>query len=94
MSKTLMLEREGVLEQIRRETAESGIPVEERAVMCSMRLFQWIVERVGVPTPGNMRKQLGADLIGVGYLEDRKVIVTDRETAQKIAPASVQAWRA
>ena len=94
MSKTVMLEREGVLDQIRRETAESGIPEEERVVMCSMRLFQWIVERVGVPSPGNMRKQLGADLIGVGYLEDRKVIVTDRETAQKIAPASVQAGQA
>lgn len=92
MSKTLMLEREGVLDQIRRETAESGIPVEERTVLCSMRLFQWIVERVGVPSPGIMRKQLGADvLIGVGYMEDRKVIITDRETARKIAPESVQA---
>ena len=92
MSKTLMLEREGVLKQIRRETAESGIPVEERAVLCSMRLFQWIVEQVGVPSPGIMRKQLGADvLIGVGYLEDRKVIVTDRETARKITSSSVQA---
>lgn len=92
LSKTVMLEREGVLEQIRSMAAESEIPVEERAVMCSMRIFRWIVERVGAPTPGNMRKQLGADvLIGVGYLEDRKVIVTDRETARKIAPASVQA---
>lgn len=92
LSKTVILEREGVLEQIRNMATESEIPVEERAVLCSMRLFQWIVERVGVPTPGNMRKQLGADLlIGVGYLEDRKVIVTDRETARKIAPASVQA---
>lgn len=92
MSKTVMLEREGVLDQIRRETAESEIPVEECAVLCSMRLFQWIVERVGVPSPGNMRKQLGADLlIGVGYLEDRKVIVTDRETARKITSSSVQA---
>ena len=91
-SKTVILEREGVLDQIRSMAAESEIPVEERAVLCSMRLFQWIVERVGIPTPGNMRKLLGADvLIGVAYLEDRKVIVTDRETARKIAPESVQA---
>lgn len=91
MSKTVILEREGVMDQIRRETAESGIPVEERVMLCSMRLFFWLTERKGAPTREELRRALGAEIIGLGYLEDRKIVVTDRETARKITPASVQA---
>ena len=84
MSKTVMLEREGVLEQIRRETAESEIPVEERVLLCSPAIMAWIIRRLGMLPEAEMRQALGADLIGLGYLEDRKIIITDRETARKI----------
>lgn len=85
MSKTVMLRSgPGVLDDIRDAIAESGIPEEERVLLCSPALTAWIFRRLGMPPETEMRQALGADLIGVGYLEDRKVLVTDRETAQKI----------
>ena len=83
-SKTVILEREGIAEQIRAAIAESEIPEGERVLLCSMRLFQWIINRVGILPPEEMRRQLGADMIGLGYLEDRKILVTSRETARRI----------
>lgn len=73
-----------MLDDIRDAIAESGIPEEERALLCSPALEAWIFRRLGMPPEAEMRQQLGADLISVGYLEDRKIIVTDRETARKI----------
>lgn len=94
MSKTVMLEREGVMEQIRRAIAESGIPEEERVLLCSPRLGGWINHALGIQGPAELSRELGAQLATVAYLEDRKIIVTDRESARKIAPESVQAGRA
>lgn len=63
-------------------------------LLCSMHLFLWLSARIRARTREEMQRKLGADLIGLGYLEDRKIIVTDRESARKIAPESVQAGRA
>lgn len=83
-SKTVILEREGIAEQIRAAIAESGIPEGERVLLCSPALMAWIVRRLGMLPEAEMRQQLGADMIGLGYLEDRKVLVTSRETARWI----------
>ena len=85
LSRTVMLRSgPGVLDDIRDTIEESGIPEEERVLLCSPALMAWIFRRLGIPPEAEMRQALGADLIGVGYLEDRKIIVTDRETARKI----------
>lgn len=95
MSRTVMLRSgPGVLDDIRAAIAESEIPEEERVMLCSPTLMAWIVRRVGALPPEEMRRQLGAELLGVGYLETRRILVTDRETARKIAPASDQAGQA
>lgn len=95
MSKTVMLRSgPGVLDDIRAAIAESEIPEEERVLLCSPRLFHWIINKVGMLPPEKMRRQLGAEMISVGYLETRRILVTDRETARKIAPASDQAGQA
>ena len=83
-SKTVILEREGIEEQIRAAIAESEIPEGERVLLCSPALMAWIVRRLGMLPEAEMRQQLGADMIGLGYLEDRKVLVTSRETARWI----------
>lgn len=83
-SKTVILEREGIAEQIRAAIAESEIPEGERVLLCSPALMAWIVRRLGMLPEAEMRRQLGADMIGLGYLEDRKVLVTSRETARWI----------
>lgn len=83
-SKTVILEREGIEEQIRAAIAESEIPEGERVLLCSPALMAWIVRRLGMLPEAEMRRQLGADMIGLGYLEDRKILVTSRETAQRI----------
>ena len=83
-SKTVILEREGIAEQIRAAIAESGIPEGERVLLCSPALMAWIVRRLGMLPEAEMRRQLGADMIGLGYLEDRKILVTSRETARRI----------
>ena len=83
-SKTVILEREGIEEQIRAAIAESEIPEGERVLLCSPALMAWIVRRLGMLPEAEMRRQLGADMIGLGYLEDRKVLVTSRETARWI----------
>ena len=83
-SKTVILEREGIAEQIRAAIAESEIPEGERVLLCSPALMAWIVRRLGMLPEAEMRRQLGADMIGLGYLEDRKVLVTSRETARRI----------
>lgn len=83
-SKTVILEREGITEQIRAAIAESEIPEGERVLLCSPALMAWIVRRLGMLPEAEMRQQLGADMIGLGYLEDRKVLVTSRETARWI----------
>jgi len=84
-SKTLILEREGIAEQIRAAIAGSGIPEEERVLLCSPRLLGYL--RYNSEDPEG--RQAGGRLFGampqsVGYLEDRKIIVTDRETARRI----------
>ena len=84
MSKTLMLEREGVMEQIRRAIAESEIPEGERVLLCSRRLGGWITHALGTRGPAEHARELGAQLLPLGYLEDQKVIVTSRETARRI----------
>ena len=83
-SKTVILEREGIAEQIRAAIAESEIPEGERVLLCSPALMAWIVRRLGMLPEAGMRRQLGADMIGLGYLEDRKILVTSRETARRI----------
>ena len=83
-SKTVILEREGITEQIRAAIAESEIPEGERVLLCSPALMAWIVRRLGMLPEAEMRRQLGADMIGLGYLEDRKILVTSRETARRI----------
>lgn len=83
-SKTVILEREGIAEQIRAAIAESEIPEGERVLLCSPALMAWIVRRLGMLPEAEMRRQLGADMIGLGYLEDRKILVTSRETARRI----------
>lgn len=83
-SKTVILEREGITEQIRAAIAESEIPEGERVLLCSPALMAWIVRRLGMLPEAEMRQQLGADMIGLGYLEDRKILVTSRETARRI----------
>ncbi|MDY6444184.1 MAG: hypothetical protein SPK76_04050 [Bacteroidales bacterium] len=83
-SKTVILEREGIAEQIRAAIAESEIPEGERVLLCSPALMAWIVRRLGMLPEAEMRRQLGADMIGLGYLEDRKILVTSRETARWI----------
>ncbi len=82
MSKTVMLEREGVMEQIRRAIDESGIPEGERVLACSQRLGGWITHALGVRGPAGFVRELGAQLLPLVYLDDRKIIVTDRETAR------------
>ena len=81
-SKTVILEREGVMEQIRRAIDESEIPEEERVLLCSQRLGGWITHALGVRGPAGFDRELGAQLLPLVYLEDRKIIVTDRETAR------------
>lgn len=83
-SKTVILEREGIAEQIRAVIAESDIPEGERVLLCSPALMAWIDRRLGMLPEAEMRRQLGADMIGLGYLEDRKILVTSRETARWI----------
>ena len=83
-SKTVILEREGIEEQIRAAIAESEIPEGERVLLCSPALMAWIGRRLGMLPEAEMRRQLGADMIGLGYLEDRKILVTSRETARWI----------
>ena len=83
-SKTVILEREGIAEQIRAAIAESEIPEGERVLLCSPALMAWISRRLGMLPEAEMRRQLGADMIGLGYLEDRKILVTSRETARWI----------
>ena len=91
MSTTVMLEREGVMEQIRRAIDESGIQEEERVLLCSRRMGGWITHALGIQGPAELARELGARMLPLVYLEDRKIIVTSRETARKIAPESVQA---
>lgn len=69
---------------IRDAIAESGIPEDERVLLCSPALASWIFRRIGMPPETEMRQQLGADMIGLGYLEDRKILITSRETARRI----------
>ena len=83
-SKTVFLEREDVPGQIRRAVEESEIPEGERVLLCSPALASWIFRKLWMPPKAEMRRQLGADVVGLGYLEDRKIIVTDRETARRI----------
>ena len=83
-SKTVILEREGIAEQIRAAIAESEIPEGERVLLCSPALMAWIGRRFGMLPEAEMRRQLGADMIGLGYLEDRKILVTSREAARWI----------
>lgn len=83
-SKTVMLEREGVMEQIRRAVAESGIPEGERVLLCSQRLGGWITHALGIRGPAELSRELGAQMLPLVYLEDRKIIVTSRETARRI----------
>lgn len=85
MSKTVILEREDVPGQIRRAVEESEIPEGERVLLCSPRLLGYL--RYNSEDPEG--RQAGGRLFGarpqsVGYLEDRKIIVTSRETARRI----------
>ena len=85
LSKTVILKSgPGVLGFIQAAIAESGIPEEERVLLCSPALASWIFRRLWMPPKAEMRRQLGADVVGLGYLEDRKIIVTSRETARRI----------
>ena len=84
-SKTVILRSgPGVLDDIRAEIDESEIPEGERVLLCSPTLMAWIGRRLGMLPEAEMRRQLGADMIGLGYLEDRKILVTSRETARRI----------
>lgn len=85
MSKTVMLEREDVMEQIRRAIAESGIPEGERVLVCSQRLGGWLIHALGTRGPAGLARELGAQMLPLVYLDDRKIIVTDRETARKLS---------
>ena len=84
-SKTVFLEREDVPGQIRRAVEESEIPEGERVLLCSPRLLSYL--RYNSTDPEG--RQAGGRLFGarpqaLGYLEDRKIIVTSRETARRI----------
>lgn len=84
-SKTVILKSgPGVLGFIQDAIAESGIPEDERVLLCSPALMAWIYRRLGMLPEAEMRRKLGADMIGLGYLEDRKIIITSRETARRI----------
>lgn len=84
-SKTVILRSgPGVLDDIRAEIAESGIPENERVLLCSPALMAWIYRRLGMLPEEEMQRQIGADMIGLGYLEDRKILITSRETARRI----------
>ena len=83
-SKTVILEREGVMEQIRRAVEESEIPEGERVLLCSPRLGGWITNALGIRGPAELYRELGAQMLPLVYLEDRKIIVTSRETARRI----------
>lgn len=69
---------------IRDAIAESGIPEDERVLLCSPALASWIYRRLGMLPEEEMQRQIGADMIGLGYLEDRKILITSRETARRI----------
>ena len=84
-SKTVILERVGIAEQIREAIAESEIPEDELVLLCSPRLLSYL--RYNSEDPEG--RQAGARLFGampwsVDYLEDRKVLITSRETARRI----------
>ena len=73
-----------MLDDIRAEIAESEIPEGERVLLCSPALMAWICRRLGMLPEEEMQRQIGADMIGLGYLEDRKILITSRETARWI----------
>ena len=82
MSKTVTL-RSGpeLMDDIRAAIAENDAA--EKVLCCSPKLARYIIRQIGTQ-PQEIRKQLGADLLILGYLEDRRIIVTDAETAQKL----------
>lgn len=73
----------GVMDDIRAAVQESEGT--EKVLCCSQKLAQYVIYHSGAQDTAQFKAAMGAELLVLGYLEDRRIIVTDPETARKLS---------